>query len=51
MKWYQLNPQLQEIEIKEMNALYLDAKWGYLSNCRMYWTIIIHPVIFDEEKE
>lgn len=51
MEWYQSNSQLQEIEIKEMNALYPNAKWVYLPNGQMYWTIIIHPVIFGEEKE
>lgn len=51
MEWYQSNPQLQEIEIITMNELYPDAKLGYLPNGRMYWIIIIHPVIFGEEKE
>ena len=51
MEWYQSNPRLQEAEIEAMNKLYPDAKWGYSSNGRMYWTIIIHPVIFGEEKE
>lgn len=51
MEWYQTNPKLQEVEIRAMNELYPDAKLGYLPDGRMYWIIILRPVIFGEEKE
>lgn len=51
MEWYLSNPWLQKTEIEAMNKLYPDAKRGYLPDDRMYWTIILRPVIFGEEKE
>lgn len=50
-EWYKQNPALQRAEIQAMLDIKPDAKYGFLSNGKMYWTIRLRPIICGKRKD
>ena len=50
-QWYRQNPALQRAEIKAMLEIKPDAKYDFLPNGKMYWTIRLRPVICGKRKD
>lgn len=51
VEWYQTNPKLKELEIKAMMDIKPDAKYGYMPDGKMYWTIRLQPVVVGKRKD
>jgi hypothetical protein len=50
-QWYRQNPALQRAEIQAMMDIKPDAKYGFLPNGKMYWSIRLRPVIGGKRKD
>lgn len=49
-QWYENNRVLLDAEIELMACIMPDAKYGFLSDGRLYWNITIRPVICGKRK-
>ena len=50
-QWYEINPELQESEIKSMESFPYNKKMGYLPNGQMYWTVNFCPIVCGQRKD
>lgn len=50
-QWYELNPQLQKVEVKAMKDIHPDARLSFLPNGQMAWTIRLRPVVCGQRKD
>ena len=50
-QWYKQNSALQRAEIQAMLDIKQDAKYNFLPNEKMYWTVRLRPVICGKRKD
>ena len=50
-QWYQQNPTLQRAEIQAMMDIKPDAKYDYLPNGKMFWSVRLRPVVCGKRKD
>ena len=50
-QWYHQNPALQRAEIAAMRDIKPDAKYGFMPDGKMYWSVRLRPIICGQRKD